>query len=140
MQKPRQNQPRWVALPKQVSRRDFNRYLKPSLSVPRKGPQSKLSTYQIFNYVLYVLHTGMQWSSLRTRRNEIHWSNGYKWHRRWSRDGSYERLFAWSVQHLRETNQLDTALLHGDGSNTVVKKGALASATPATSTSGASKP
>lgn len=134
---PKQKQPRRYlgALPKQASRRDFNRYVKPYLSVPRKGPPATVSTYRIFNYVLYVLHTGMQWSSLRTRRHEVHWSNVYKWHRRWSRDGSYERLFGASVRHLRHTHQLDTSLLHGDGSHTVAKKGGLGSATPATSTS-----
>lgn len=132
---PKTKQPsRWTALPKQVSRADFNRYIKPYLSVPRKGPRPRISTFKVFNYTLYVLHTGMQWSSLRTRRNEIHWSNVYKWHRRWSTDGSYQRLFEASLAHLRQTNQLDTSLLHGDASHTVAKKGASGSATPATST------
>ena len=65
----------------------------------------------------------MQWEQLRTRRNEIHWSNVYKWHNRWSKDGSYEKLFEASVGHLLDSDQLDTSCLHGDGSNTVVKKG-----------------
>ena len=51
---------------------------------------------------------------------------GHKWHHRWSKDGSYEKLFEASVIHLLETDQLDTSRLHGDGSNTVVKKGAMA--------------
>ena len=46
---------------------------------------------------------------------------------RWSKDGSYEKLFEASVIHLLETDQLDTSRLHGDGSNTVVKKGVLTS-------------
>ena len=49
-----------------------------------------------------------------------HWSNVYKWHNRWSKDGSYEKLFEASVLQQR---QLDTTCIHGDGSNTVVKKG-----------------
>jgi transposase len=114
-------------LPKQVSLKDFNRHIKPFLSKRQKGPKPKLSSYKIFNYILYVLHTGIQWERLRTRRNELHWSNVYKWHNRWSKDGSYQELFEASVIHLLDTDQLDTTQLHGDGSNTVVKKGAMAS-------------
>jgi transposase len=120
-------------IPKQVSRKNFNRYIKPHLRKPKKGPEPKLSLYKIFNYILYVLHTGIQWNQLRTRRNEIHWTNIYKWHNRWSKDGSYEKLFFASVIHLKDTNQLDTSIIHGDGSNTVVKKGALALDTQDTS-------
>ena len=116
-------QPNFSCLPKQVSLKNFNRYIKPYLSIRHKGPKPKLSSYKIFNYILYVLHTGMQWNQLRTRRNELHWSNVYKWHNRWSKDGSYENLFEASVLHLLDNDQLDTSCLHGDGSNTIVKKG-----------------
>ena len=121
-----QKSPRYNGIPKQVSRKDFNRYILPHLSKRVKGPKPKLSFYKIFNYILYVLHTGIQWDQLRTRRNELHWSNVYKWHNRWSKDGSYEKLFEASVIHLLDTDQLDTSRLHGDGSNRVVKKGVIA--------------
>jgi transposase len=111
------------SLPKKVSRRDFNHYSATHLKKPFKGPKPKLSLYKIFNYILYVLHTGIQWDQLKTRKNELRWSNVYKWHNRWSKDGSYQRLFEASVIHLKDTDQLDTSILHGDGSNTVVKKG-----------------
>lgn len=121
-----QKSPRYNGIPKQVSRKDFNRYILPHLSKCVKGPKPKLSLYKIFNYILYVLRTGIQWDQLRTRRNELHWSNVYKWHNRWSKDGSYDELFEASVIHLLDTHQLDTSRLHGDGSNTVVKKGVMA--------------
>jgi transposase len=121
-------------IPTEVSRRDFNRYINPHLHTPQKGPKPKLSLYKIFNYILYVLHTGMQWDQLKTQRNELHYTNVYKWHNRWSKDGSYPRLFDASIIQLHHTDQLDTSVLHGDGSNTVVKKGAQASATLAIST------
>ena len=125
--------PRYNGIPKQVSRKDFNRYIWfPHLKKRFKGPKPKLSFYKIFNYILYLLHTGIQWEQLRTRRNELHWSNVYKWHNRWSKDGSYENLFQASVIHLLDTDQLDTTRLHGDGSNTVVKTGVTASDTPDT--------
>ena len=121
-------------IPTKVSRKDFNRYIAPYLKRPKKGPQPKLSLYKIFNYILYVLHTGIQWHQLKTNRNELHYINVYKWHNRWSKDGSYHALFEASVMHLKDTDQLDTSVLHGDGSNTVVKKGAKASATPVINT------
>ena len=68
----------------------------------------------------------MQWNQLRTRHPEIHWSNVYKWHNRWSKDGSYQNFFEASVRHLHDTDQLDTTHIHGDGANTVVKKGGTA--------------
>jgi hypothetical protein len=121
-------------IPTKVSRQDFNRSIASYLKRPKKGLQPKLSLYKIFNYVLYVLHTGIQWHQLKTTRNELHYTNVYKWHNRWSKDGSYHALFEASVIHLYATEQLDTSVLHGDGSNTVVKKGATASATPVINT------
>jgi hypothetical protein len=76
----------------------------------------------------------MQWEQLKTKRNELHYTNVYKWHNRWSKDGSYQTLFQASIIQLHHTDQLDTSVLHGDGSNTVVKKGASASAIPVIST------
>jgi len=110
-------------LPVKVSEKDFNRFVKPHLRHPLKGPKRKISTYKIFNYILYVLHTGIQWRQLKTCKNEIHWSNVYKWHNRWSKDGSYRRLFESSVERLNEHGKPDLSVLHGDGSNVVAKKG-----------------
>lgn len=116
-------------IPTDVSRKDFNRYIAPHLKRPKTGPKPKLSLYKIFNYILSVLHTGMQWDQLQTKRNALHYTNVYKWHNRWSKDGSYQALFDASVIHLHHLDQLDTSVLHGDGSNTVVKKGGQGSAT-----------
>ena len=121
-------------IPTKVSRKDFNRYIDPHLQRPHKGPKPKLSLFKIFNYILYVLHTGIQWGQLKTKRNELHYTNVYKWHNRWAKDGSYQTLFEASIIQLHHTDQLDTSVLHGDGSNTVVKKGVQASATPVIST------
>lgn len=110
-------------LPIKVSQNDFNRFIKPYLSSRHKGPKSKISKYKTFNYILFVLHTGIQWDQLKTYKNEIHWSNIYKWHNRWSKDGSYQNLFDSSVECLSEAGKLDLSILHGDGSNTVAKKG-----------------
>ena len=53
----------------------------------------------------------------------IHYTTVYKVFARWSDDGSLDQAFIASVQHLAEQHQLDLSILHGDGSNTVAKKG-----------------
>jgi len=116
--------PQRMTLPVRVSRKDFNKYIDPFLSRSSRGPKTKISRYKIFNYILYVLHTGIQWNQLKIYHNEIHWSNVYRWHNRWSKDESYKNLFETSVITLFEKNKLDLSILHGDGSNTVAKKGA----------------
>ena len=111
-------------LPVRVSQKDFNKYVKPYLRKPIMGPDTKISYYKIFNYILYVLHTGCQWERLPIRNKEISWSGVYHHHNRWSKDGSYENLFLHSIKVLRDNGKLDLSILHGDGSNTVAKKGA----------------
>lgn len=111
-------------LPVKVCQKDFNQYIKPCLSKGRRGPNPKISYYKIFNYILYILHTGCQWESLPIRKKEIHWSAIYRFHNRWSKDGTYEEIFLVSVKTLKDNGKLDLSILHGDGSNTVAKKGA----------------
>lgn len=112
-------------LPIQVSQKDFNKYIKPYLSKGKRGPKTKISLYKIFNYITYVLHTGMQWNELKIYRNELYWTNVYKHHNRWSKDGSYENIFLHSIEVLKDSGKLDLSILHGDGSNVVAKKGVL---------------
>jgi len=47
-------------IPKQVSRKDFNKYISPHLSKPNKGPKPKLSFYKIFNYILLTYRYPME--------------------------------------------------------------------------------
>lgn len=111
-------------LPTNVTQKEFNRYIKPYLSWGTRGVKSTLSAYQTFNHVLYVLHTGIPWYTLPVRG--VHWSNVYKHHNRWSKDGSYERIFNGSLDYLAKEQKINLTALHGDGSNVVAKKGARA--------------
>lgn len=125
-------------LPTKVTRKEFRIFIKPHLSVGTRGQQPKLSYFKIFNQILYVLHTGIQWENLPVKG--VHWSNVYKHHNRWSKDGSYKKIFDGSLEFLAERNKFNLAALHGDGSNVVAKKGARASATRGTNISAAKKP
>ncbi len=58
---------------------------------------------------------------------------------KWADDGALWQAFVASVRHLAAEKQLDLSVLHGDGTNTVAKKGAMASAIPASSTKRARK-
>lgn len=113
----------WGKMPVKITRKDFNKYIDPFLTKCLKGPKTKISRYKIFNYILFVLHTGIQWKHVPIYRNEIHWSNIYRWHNKWSKDGSYKNLFETSVIFLNDAGKLDVSSIHGDGSNTVAKKG-----------------
>ena len=44
---------------------------------------------------------------------------------KWADDGSLWQAFVASVRHLAVEQQLDISVLHGDGTNTVAKKGAM---------------
>ena len=110
-------------LPVKVSQKDFNRFIKPYLSKGKRGPKPKVSYFITFNYTLYVLHTGIQWSKLPIRNKETSWQAVYNKHSRWSKDESYRRLFELSIKILSDKGKLDLSILHGDDSNTVAKKG-----------------
>lgn len=110
-------------LPIKVSRKNFNRYIRSHLSVGERGPQPKVSLYKTFNYILYVLHTGCQWAALPIRNKETSWQAVYTHHNHWSKDGSYDAILEHSVEVLKEKEHLDLSILHGDGTNTVAKKG-----------------
>src|SRR5271157_4138737 len=74
-----------------------------------------------------TLH-GMQWKCLPVPEAGdgtavIHYTTVYKVFAKWSDDGSLDQAFIASVRHLAEQNHLDLSVLHGDGSNTVAKKG-----------------
>jgi transposase len=110
-------------LPKQVSRKEFNHFIAPYLSKRFKGRKPKVSLYKIFNYVLYILSTGCQWREIPIRKNETSWQVVYKWHNRWSKDGSFLNLLEGTVHTLKVGYKLRLNRIHGDATNTVAKKG-----------------
>jgi transposase len=133
-----------TAIPVQFSAPEFAAFILPPLSRPKRGPQCKLGYHKAFNYLLKVLYTGRQWKELPIDtgpegKAELHYTGVFKLFARWAEDGSLERAFLASVQHLDETKKLDLSLLHGEGSNTVAKKGARAVVTGATNTRKARK-
>ena len=118
-------------IPVQLSEPEFTAFILPHLSMPKRGPKCKLGYYRVFNLILWVLYTGMQWKCLPvptdpTGQPAIHYTTIYKVFAKWADDGSLWQAFIASVRHLATEQQLDTSVLHGDGTNTVAKKGAMA--------------
>ena len=125
-------------IPVQLSEPEFTAFILPHLSMPKRGPKCKLGYHRVFNLVLWLLYTGMQWKCLPVPKEAngepaIHYTTVYKVFAKWADDGSLWHAFVASVAHLSAEKHLDVRVLHGDGTNTVAKKGAMALATPATS-------
>jgi transposase len=120
--------PDTTPIPVQLSEPEFIAFIFPQLSMPRRGPKCKLGYHCVFNRILCVLYTGMQWKCLPVPRTAdgkagIHYTTIYRVFAKWSDDGSLDQAFIASVRHLAAHGQLDLNVLHGDGSNTVAKKG-----------------
>jgi transposase len=93
-----------------------------------RGPKCKLGYHRVFNLILWVFYTGMQWKCMPVPKGNdgtalIHYTTIYKVFARWADDGSLDQAFIASVRHLAEQHHLDLTILHGDGTNTVAKKG-----------------
>ena len=65
-------------------------------------------------------------------REQLYYTTVYKVFAKWTDDGSLWRAFVASVRHLAAEKQLDLSVRHGDGTNTVAKKGAMGLASLAT--------
>ncbi len=131
-------------IPVQLSETEFTAFILPHLSMPKRGPKCKLGYYRVFNLILWVLYTGMQWKCLPVPHDTdgkpaIHYTTVYRVFAKWADDGSLWHAFVASVAHLATEKHLDTSVLHGDGTNTVAKKGGMGLATRATNTRRARK-
>ena len=123
---------KYKTIPTRLSESEFNGFVLPHLSYATggRGPKPAVCAYKIFNYVLYVLHSGCQWKLLQPcidkDKNgvaEIHYTNVFRQFKKWCYDGSLEKLFEESVMRLQVNKMLDLSVLHGDGSTTPAKKG-----------------
>src|ERR687884_570583 len=132
-------QPATTPIPVQLSEPEFEACILPHLSMPKRGPKCKLGYYRVFNLILWVLYTGMQWKCLPIPQDAqgkpaIHYTTISKVFARWADDGSLWQAFVASVRPLAAEPHLDLRVLHGDGTNTVAKKGVMGSGTRGTNT------
>ena len=54
-------QPATTPIPVHLSEPEFTACILPHLSMHKRGPKCKLGSYRVFNLILWLLYTGMQW-------------------------------------------------------------------------------
>ncbi len=101
---------KYKTIPTHLTEEEFAAFVLPHISydTARRGPKICISSYKMFNYVLYVLHSGCQWKLLQNcidkddnGNPEIHYTNVFRQFQRWCNDGSLEKLFEETVMRLK---------------------------------------
>lgn len=115
-------------IPVSITEEQFERHISPYLSKAKRGYVSKIPLYNIFNYILYWLHTGCQWSQLpmapdsaHPDKKELSYHAVYHHYRKWSQDGSLQQVWEHSIKAIGE--QLNLSELNLDGTHIIAKKG-----------------
>lgn len=110
------------AIPRSVTPEPFSEHIMPYVNTAKRGCVSKIPLYKIFNYILYRLHTGCQWEEVPIEEADgMTWWAVYHHYRKWSREGSLQRVYEHSVQAVKDL--VDLSVLNVDGSHAVAKKG-----------------
>ena len=115
-------------IPIAVTETHFEQHIRPRLSTAKRGYVSAIPLYKIFNYIIYKLRTGCQWEFLPMDRTpdgvpEASYQVPYYHFRKWSRDGSFQRLFDASIMTIK--GELNVSELNLDGSHSAAKQGAM---------------
>lgn len=119
---------KYKTIPTELKEEEFNEYVLPHLTMPKRGPKCKVGYWLVFNLILRVLYTGEQWKMLPVPKDEkgkakIHYTQIYRNFAKWSEDGSIEKVFYGSVEKLQKEGQLDLSVIQADATNVIAKKG-----------------
>ena len=125
-----QEKRRYNNIPTALKENEFNEFVLPHLKKGKRGPSKKLSFFKLFNYILYLMHTGCQWEKIPIDKDEngkpeIHYTNIFNAFKSWVKLECFDKIFESSVLRLLEAKLLDTSVLHGDGTCTTAKKGVI---------------
>ena len=98
----------------------INKWIIPFLSVGKRGFKSNFDLASIFLLILKRLKTGVQWRELPIdsyfEKGKISWQNVYYYFNKWSKDGSFQRV--WLNLLSRKKRKLDMSYVQLDGSHT----------------------
>lgn len=116
------------SIPTELTQEEFEQHVEPYLTRAKRGFVSRIPLYKIFNYILYLLHTGCQWKQLPLdpdpydpeKKGITHHAVYYHF-RKWSRDGSLQKVWERSIYSIKELLNLSELCL--DGTHTIAKKG-----------------
>ena len=117
-------------IPTALKEDEFNEFVLPHLKSDKRGPSKKLPFIKLFNYILYLMHTGCQWANIpidkdENGKSEIHYTNIFNAFKFWVKLGCFDKIFEASVSKLFAAKLLDISVLHGDGTCTTAKKGVI---------------
>jgi len=115
-------------IPVSLTEKQFDEHIRPYISTAKRGFESRIPLYKVFNYILYRLHTGCQWYQLPIvadpdipDKKELSYDAIYYHFRKWSRDGSLQKVWEHSIMTI--TPVLNLSELNLDGSHVIAKKG-----------------
>ena len=116
-----------AGIPTTVTEKQFEQHLEPHLTKAQRGYVSEQPLWKIFNYILMKLYTGCQWPALPIEQDEngqpiMSYQVPYYHFRKWSKDGSLQRLVDASIITIK--GELNVSEANLDGSHTIAKKGA----------------
>jgi len=108
-----------------LSKKFITNNLLPHLSQTSLGRNLKVPLWRIIKAIIYRLKTGCQWRELPVGafcgRTLIHWNTVYYHFRKWSKDGSWKKM--WTEILRLNKPILDMSSVQLDGSHTPAKKG-----------------
>lgn len=111
-----------------LTKKMINEQLVPHLSQGKRGPACKVGLWRIVRAILKRLKTGLQWRELPMKelfgRHTISWQTVFYYFSKWSKDGSWYRL--WTALLKLNKRRLNMSSVQLDGSHTVVKRGGIA--------------
>ncbi len=115
-------------IPTSLTEKQFDEHIRPYISTAKRGFECQIPLYKVFNYILYRLHTGCQWDQLPialdpdgSEKKEISHDAVYYHFRKWSRDGSLQKVWEGSIMMI--SADLNLSELNLDGSHAIAKKG-----------------
>lgn len=115
-------------IPRSLTEEQFKRNIYPYLRKAKRGYESKIPLFKIFNYILYKLDSGCKWRNLVIEpdkkapdKKELSYHAVFYHYSKWSKDGSLEAIFNNSIHEIKD--DLDLSAITLDGSHTIAKKG-----------------
>src|SRR5919199_883450 len=127
VRRPEQRSGSMARIPIAVTEAQFEEHFLPHLSTAKRGYECKIPRYKVFNYILYKLRTGVQWEFLPIDDNEegqpeVSYQVPYDHFRKWSKDGSLQKLFDARIMTIK--GDVNVSEINLDGSHSAAKKGA----------------
>ena len=110
---------------KNVVRQKYNKKeICPYLDFGKISKNTKVKDYQVVTAILYRLKTGCQWRQLPMKqffRGKYRWQSVYYHFQKWSKNGSWEKV--WNSILKNHKDLLDLSSIQLDGTHTPAKRG-----------------